>query len=124
VSWAGLCPGQNESAGQSKGRRLRKGNRALKQALVEAAHGAARTTGYFGTLFRRLTVRRGGKRAIMALARSLLVIAYHMIARGTHYCDLGADYFDRRQAPRIVARLSARLKQLGFTVTPDPSISG
>lgn len=124
VSWAGLCPGQNQSAGKTKSRRLRKGNRALKQALVEAAHGAARTTGYFGALFRRLAARRGGKRAIMALARSLLVIAYHMIARGTRYDDLGADYFDRRQTPRIVARLSARLKQLGFTVAPDPAFSG
>jgi transposase len=124
ISWAGLCPGQNQSAGKTKSRRLRKGNRALKQTLVEAAHGAARTTGYFGALFRRLTVRRGGKRAILAVARSLLVTAYHMIARGTHYQDLGADYFDRLQAPRIVARLSARLKQLGFAVTPDPTFSG
>lgn len=58
------------------------------------------------------------------MARSLLVTAYHMIARGTRYTDLGADYFDRLQAPRIVARLSARLKQLGFAVTPIPTFSG
>jgi transposase len=124
ISWAGLCPGQNQSAGKTKSRRLRKGNRALKQTLVEAAHGAARTTGYFGALARRLTLRRGKKRAILAVARSILVTAYHMIARGTRYADLGADYFDRLQAPRLVARLTTRLKQLGFTVTPDPSFSG
>lgn len=124
VSWAGLCPGQNQSAGKTKSRRVRKGNRALKQTLVEAAHGAARTTGYFGALARRLTLRRGKKRAILAVARSILVTAYHMIGRGTHYADLGADYFDRLQAPRLVARLSARLKQLGYAVAPDPGFSG
>jgi transposase len=124
ISWAGLCPGQNQSAGKTKSSRVRKGNRALKQTLIEAAHGAARTTGYFAALTRRLTVRRGKKRAIIAVARSLLVTAYHMIARGTHYTDLGADYFDRLQTPRIVARLSARLQQLGYTVAPTPGFSG
>jgi len=124
ISWAGLCPGLHESAGKRRSTRVRNGNRALKQALIEAAHGAARTSGYLGAMCRRLSVRRGKSRAIVAVARTILATAYHLIARGTHYQDLGADYFDRLQAPRVVKRLTARLSQLGYTVTPNPSFSG
>ena len=103
---------------------MRKGNRALKQALIEAAHGAARSKGYLAAMCRRLTVRRGKKRALMAVARTLLATAYHLIDRGTRYQDLGADYFDRRQAPRTIKRLTARLGQLGYEVTLTPTFSG
>lgn len=124
ISWAGLCPGQNESAGKRKKSPVRKGNRALKQALLEAAHGAARSRGYLAAMCRRLTVRRGKKRAVMAVARTLLATAYHMISRGTRYHDVGADYFDRLQAPRTIKRLTARLSQLGYDATLTPAFSG
>jgi transposase len=124
ISWADLCPGQNQRVGKTKSRRLRKGNRALKQTLVEAAHGTSATTGYFGAPARRLTLRCGQKRAILAVARDILVTAYDMIARSTRSTDLGADSFDRLQAPRLAARRTTYLKQLGITVTPVPSFSG
>lgn len=117
AAWAGLVPGNNESGGRQRPGRLRRGNAWLRAALVQAAHGAARSTRtYLGAQYRRLAARRGAKRAIVAVAHSLLVIAYHVIRRREPYRELGADYFDR-QAPTAVAnRLVRRLRRLGFEV--------
>ena len=118
VSWAGLAPGKNESAGRNRSARAPKGNRHLKALLVQAAHTVARSNdNYLGAQFRRLAARRGKKRAAVAVARSILVIVYHMIRDGTAYADLGVDYFDKRNQAQTERRLVKRLEQLGYTVT-------
>jgi transposase len=118
VSWAGLAPGKNESAGRNRSARAPKGNRYLKALLVQAAHTVARSkNNYLGAQFRRLAARRGKKRAAVAVARSILVIVYHMIRHGTTYTDLGVDYFDKRNQVQTERRLIKRLEQLGYTVT-------
>jgi transposase len=126
VSWAGLCPGNNESAGKRRRTRIRPGNRALKNALVEAAHAGARVAGsYLHALFARLASRRGKKRALIAVARSILVSIYHMLVRGLCWQDLGADYYERRDPAKLVARLTQRLHKLGYqvalTAMPQPA---
>jgi transposase len=117
ASWAGLCPGNHESGGKRLSGRTRKGNRALRRALVQAAHaaGRARRT-YLGALYRRLAARRGKQRAAVAVAHAILVIAYHLLTRKTTYADLGPAYLDRRDAAAVERRLVARLEQLGFDV--------
>ena len=124
AAWAGVAPGNNESAGRQRTGRTRKGNAWLKTALVQAAHGAARTKGTaLAARYKRVAARRGAKRAIMAVAHRLLVIAYHVIARREPYRELGADYLERRTAPASVDRLVHRLRQLGVevTVTAEPT---
>jgi hypothetical protein len=121
VSWAGLAPGRNESAGRNQSAKTVKGNRHLKSMLVQAAHTVARTKdNYLGALFRRLAARRGKKRAAVAVARSMLVIAYHMLRNGTRYVELGADYFDKLNHQQLQRRLVNRLSQLGYQVTLEP----
>lgn len=123
ASWAGLAPGNHESAGRQRSGRTRKGNRWLRAALVAAAHAAAHTTqSYLGAQYRRLKARRGAKKAALAVAHSLLVIAYHVIARREPYRELGADYFDQQQPQATANRLLRRLRRLGYdvTVTPTP----
>lgn len=121
VSWAGLAPGRNESAGRNQSAKTVKGNRHLKSMLVQAAHTVARSNdNYLGALFRRLAARRGKKRAAVAVARSMLVIAYHMLRNGTHYIELGADYFDKLNHQQLQRRLVSRLSQLGYQVTLQP----
>ena len=118
AAWAGVAPGNNESAGRQRSGRTRKGNAWLKTALVQAAHGAARTKGTaLAAKYKRVAARRGAKRAIMAVAHRILVIAYHVIARREPYRELGADYLERRRAPAMVDRLVHRLRQLGVAVT-------
>ncbi len=118
AAWAGVAPGNNESAGRQRAGRTRKGNTWLKTALVQAAHGAARTKGTaLAAKHKRVAARRGTKRAIMAVAHRILVIAYHVIARREPYRELGADYLERRRAPATVDRLVHRLRQLGVEVT-------
>jgi transposase len=124
ASWIGLCPGQNESAGKRKGGKTRKGNRALRSALVEAAHGAVRKKdSYFGAQFRRIAPRRGFKKALIAVAHSMAITIYHMIKNQTAYTELGADYFDQLNPSRILHRLTKRIQNLGYTVqiTPIPA---
>lgn len=119
ASWAKVCPGNNESAGKQKSGRTGHGNPWLRAALVEAAHGAARTKrSYVGAQYRRLAARRGAKRAALAVAHSLLGIIYHLLCESCHYQDLGADYFDQRDQERTVRRLTHRLERLGYVVTP------
>jgi len=121
ASWAGLCPGNNESAGKRKSGRTRKGNPWLRTALVEVAQaaGRARQT-YLGAHYRRLASRRGKKKACVAVAHTILGIAYHVLDRRTTYEDLGPQYFDRRDRAAVERRLVGRLERLGYKVTIEP----
>jgi len=121
VSWAGLAPGKNESAGRNRSSRTTKGNKHLKSLLVQAAHTLARSKdNYLGALFRRIASKRGKKRAAVAVARSILVIVYHLLKRGSRYIELGSDYFDRLNQQRTTQRLIKRLEQLGHQVILQP----
>jgi len=106
AAWAGLVPGKNESAGRNRSARTNKANPYLKAALVQAAHAAGRSKdNYLAAQYRRLSARRGKKRAAVAVAHSILVIAYHLITRGTEYVDLGATYFDQRKKDTVQQQL-------------------
>ncbi len=121
ASWAGLSPGRNESAGRNRSSRIRKGNKHLKAALVQAAHAAGkRQDHYLGAQYRRLAARRGKQRAAIAVAHSILVIAYHMLKNGTSYYELGGDYFDKRNEQQVQQRLVKRLERLGYQVALAP----
>ena len=117
TAWAGVAPGNNETGGRQRPTKTRKGNRYLKSALTQAAHAAARKRGcYLKALYHRLAARRGAKRAVMAVARTILQIAYHLIQRGDTYHDLGPDYFDRLDREHTTKRLVRRLERLGYAV--------
>ncbi len=116
ASWAGMCPGQNESGGKRRSGRIRKGNRWVKSALVQAAHAAGRTQSYLGEQYRRLKKRKGSKRAAVAVGHSILVIFYHMMVSGEAYKEKGVDYFRARDAQRLQYQLTHRLEQLGYQV--------
>jgi len=116
ASWSSVCPGSNESGGKRKSGKTTKGNRC--SALVQAAWAASRKKdSYFQAQYRRLAARRGKKRAILAVAHSLLVVIYHMLKTGSSYKDLGGDYFDKLNKNRLVPYLVRRFKDLGFRVT-------
>jgi len=119
AAWAGLCPNTNESAGKRRSGRIRHGNGWLKAALVQAAWAAGRTRrSYFSQRHRRISVRRGAKRANIAVAHSLLVVSYHLIKNGQEYTDLGADYSKKFLDPERQAQsLVKRLEKLGYAVT-------
>lgn len=118
ASWAGVCPGNNESAGRQRSGKTRKGNTHLRAALVRAARAAARTRGsYLSALYHRIAARRGANRAAVAVAHAILVIIYHMLKKGTHYQDLGPDYFNKLNERAVVSRAVARLEALGYKVT-------
>jgi len=121
ASWAGMCPGNHESAGKRKSGRTRKGSVWLRRALVEAAHGAARTKNkYYKALYHRLAGRRGKKRAIVAVGHSLLVTGYYLITHNQNYADLGANYFDERNKEMVKRQAMKRLERLGFQVELKP----
>src|SRR3954462_12899612 len=121
VSWAGLCPRNDESAGRRRSTRLRHGAPWLKTLLVQAAWSAVRVkASYHSALFYRLRARRGAKTAIVAVAASMLTAIHVMLARGVAYRDLGADHFERTNKERLAARLMRTLKQLGYTVALTP----
>lgn len=121
ASWAGMCPGNNESAGKRKSGKTRKGSKWLRRALVEAAHGAARTKNkYYQALYHRLVPRRGKQRALVAVGHSLLVTGYYLITRQQSYRDLGANYFDERDREGVKRRAVRRLEQLGYQVQLMP----
>jgi transposase len=118
VSWAGLCPRQDESAGKRRSTRLRHGAPWLKTLLVQIAWCATRAKGtYLRAQFGRLRARRGPRKAIVAVAASILTAAYWMLRRGVAYQDLGADHFERTNRTRVAARLTHKLHELGFDVT-------
>jgi transposase len=122
ASWAGICPGNNKTAGKAKSGHTRPGNRWLKAALGAAALGAIRKkNSYTNALFRRIAARRGGKRAQAAVAHSLLVTAWHILTTNTGYHDLGGDYFLNRINPDHRRRRAiATLERLGYHVTLEP----
>jgi transposase len=121
ISWAGLCPKNDESAGKRRSTRMRKGAPWLKTTLVQCASAAARKkASYLQAQFHRLRARRGAKKAIGAVAASILTAAYHMLKHGTLYEDLGPSHFDKRAQGRQVHRLIDRLRNLGFAVQITP----
>jgi transposase len=122
ASWACLCPGNNESAGKRKTGRTRRASVWLRRGLSEGAWAASRKKGsYFKAQYHRLAARRGTKRAIIAVAHSLLVTAYYMLKRGVVFADLGDQYFDRLHARQLKRRLVTRLEALGFQVVLTPA---
>jgi transposase len=121
ASWAGLCPGSHESAGKRKSGKIRKGSLWLRRCLCQAAWAVStKKNNYLSALFRRLAARRGVKRATIAVAHNLLVIAYYILRDQTCYQDLGPDYFDRLNPDGLRRRLTKRLEGLGFKVTVEP----
>jgi transposase len=121
IAWAGLCPGQNESAGKRKSSRLRRGAPWLKTMLVQCAWAAKRAkNSYYSAQFHRLRSRRGPQKAICAVAASILTAIYHMVKSGAPHRDLGADYFDRRAPEAKAKRLVAQLAKLGFAAQLQP----
>ena len=123
ASWAGMCPGNHESAGKRKSGKTRKGSPWLRVALTEAAHAAARTkqATYLTAQYRRLAARRGKQRAIVAVGHTILVIVYHLLTEGVPYRDLGGHYFDERDRQALERRLINRLQGLGYKVSLEPS---
>jgi transposase len=123
ASWAGICPGNNESAGKHRAGTTRKGSRWLRVALIEAANAAARGKGtYLASQYARLKGRRGHKKAIVAVAHSILVIAWHLLSTGQPYSDLGADWFLQRHASEAYRnRLVRQLERMGHKVTLEPA---
>ena len=116
ASWAGLCPGHHESAGKRGSGKPRKGNRWLRATLVEAAWAATRTNTALAARYRRLMHRCGHKKAVLAVAHAILVIAYHVLAEDTPYRELGRDYYDRHHTERARRRAVHTLEQQGFRV--------
>jgi transposase len=121
ASWAGLCPGNNESAGKRKSGKTRKGDRWLRRYLIEAAWAASRKKGsYLSALYHRLVVRRGKKKAIVAVAHRLLVIIYHLLKDQGSYRELGPDHFNKVNAAHVQRHHVKRLESLGFKVVLEP----
>lgn len=122
ASWAGLTPGENESAGKQQSTRCRKGNKYLRRVLAQAAWASSRCKkGYLRALFYRIKARRGWAKAVIAVAHKILVIAWCMLKNKTTYTELGDDYFDRLHADRTIQRLVNRLERLGQTVSLQPT---
>jgi len=121
ASWAGVCPGNNESAGKHRSGRPRPGNRWLRMTLIEAALAASRTSTALGARYRRVLRHRGHHKAVIAVAHAMLVIAYHLLSRETTYHELGADYFDRHQTDRLRRRAVQTLERQGYRVTLEPA---
>lgn len=117
ASWAKLCPGLHESGGRKAPAGIGPGHKLLRAALTEAARSLARSQTYLGAQFRRLAQRRGGKRAAIAVAHSILIICYYIIRDGTTYDDLGPNYFDERDKEKVIRRCAKRIEQLGKHVT-------
>ena len=124
ASWAGMCPGNNESAGKRRSGKTRKGSKWLRRALIEAAHGAAhKKNSYFQAQYHRIVSRRGKPRAAVAVGHSLLVTGYYLITRRQPYQDLGSIYFDERNREAVKRRAVRRLEQLGFQVQLTPTVA-
>lgn len=129
ASWAGMCPGNAESGGKRLSGKTRKGNPALRQALIQIAHVASKTKDtYLAAQYRRIAARRGKKRALVALGHTILVIVYHILTRRQPYHELGVAYFDQLERQRVEQRLVRRLERLGYTVSlhspePEPTVA-
>jgi transposase len=122
ASWAGLAPGNNESAGKKRSGRTRPGNRNLRTGLLQAAHAAVRKgKSYLAAQYNRLAARRGKKKAAVAVAHSIPVSAYYILSRREPYHDLGPAYFDELKREATVHRLTQRLQNLGYVVIVRPA---
>jgi transposase len=122
ASWAGMCPGNHESAGKRLSGRTRKGSPWLRKLLVEAAQAAAHTKNtYLSTQYHRLAARRGKKKAMIAVGHSILVIIYHMLQQQKSYEELGGNYFEERDRQATEKRLVRRLEKLGYQVVLEPA---
>jgi transposase len=121
AAWSGVAPGNDESAGKQRSGKTRKGNQVLRAGLTQLAHGAVRTKGtYLSALYRRLAARRGKRRAILAVAHSIMVSVFHMLTRNAPYHELGGNYFDERRRQYTVDRLTSRIEHLGYRVHLEP----
>jgi transposase len=122
ASWTGLCPGNNESAGKRRSGKTNFGNRSLKSMLVQVAWAAARTKkSYFHSQYHRLKSRRGHKKAVVAVAHSMLITTWHLLSCRTEYVDLGPLHFDSLRQDRLTRQLVTRLQTLGYQVTLTPA---
>lgn len=121
VAWAGFSPGQDQSAGKARPARTRKGSKALRAALTQSGHAAGKTKTYLGAVYHRLAGRRGKQRAAVATGRHILIAAYAILrVPDVVYQDLGANYFDQRNAGAVMRREIRRLEALGYRVTVEP----
>lgn len=121
ASWAGMCPGNDESAGKRRSGKTRKGSKWLRATLTEAAPAATRTkNSYLAAQYQRLRGRRGHSKAVTAVGHSILTAAWHMLDTGELYRDLGADYYTRKNPDRLTKRLIRQLEALGHHVTLEP----
>ena len=121
ASWAGLCPGNRESGGKRMSGRTRKANRYVKRAMCQAAWAASHTKDtYLSAFYRRMSIRKGSPKAIMALAHHMMVVVHQVLSRKEEYVEFGGDYYDQRNKPKTVARLTGRLARLGYYVSLRP----
>ena len=119
-----MCPGHDQSAGKRRSGRTRPGSPWLRTTLVEAAQAVGRTQDtYLAAQLRRLTARRGEKKAVVAVGHTLLVIAYHLLVRGRSYTDLGGNDFDEHERRAVKHRLVHRLEALGYAVHLQPAVA-
>jgi len=121
ASWAGVCPGNDESAGKRRSGRTRKGSKWLRANLIEATAASRTKDTYLQAQYQRLRARRGHARATTAVAHSMLVAVWHILSTGEIYNEPGGDYFARRDPERTTRRLVAQLERLGHTVTLEPT---
>lgn len=122
ASWAGLVPGCNESAGKKKSSRIRKGNKFLKTILVECSRASIRhKDSYYYAKYCKIAARRGGKRALVAIAHTMALAIYNILLKKEHFYDLGYDYYNVLNSERIVKRNVSSLESLGFTVSLTPA---
>jgi transposase len=122
VSWAGMCPGSNESAGKRRNTRTRKGNSMLRGTLTQAGHAAGHTKNtYLGATYRRIAARRGRKKAAIAVGRTILEIAYFVLRDGVAYEELGVNYYDERKKAAVARNAVKRLERLGYRVVIEPA---
>lgn len=120
-SWAGLVPECKESAGKKMSSRIRKGNKYLKACLVECARAAIRKKqSYFYSRYQRIAARRGGKRALIAIAHTMLIAIYHMLKEKVPYYELGADYYSVKNQEKLIKRNLRSLEKLGVDVMIQP----
>jgi transposase len=121
AAWSGVAPGNDERAGKPRSGKTRQGNQALRAGLTQLAHAAARTKGTsWSALYHRLATRRGKQRAIIAVAHSIVVSAFHRLIRAAPYREWGAHDFDDRRQAQLVDQLTRRIERLGYRVTLDP----
>ena len=121
-AWAGVAPGNDESARKQRSGKTRKGNHTLRTGLTQIAHAAARTKGtYVSALYQCLAARRGKQRAIMAVAHAIVVSAFHRLSRHEPYRELGANYFDAHRRDHLIDRLTRRMQHLGYRVQLEPA---